>query len=73
MKGALLEGGISLRNIGLTSDLDLLQKIQKVAEGERAIFVWTRNSFVAMCLTKMKKGIVDNISEIDELLRESVK
>jgi len=73
MKGALLEGGISLRNMGLTSDLDLLQKAQKTTELERAVFIKTRNNFVAMGLTQVEKGIIDNMIEIDEQLQAPVK
>ncbi|HEY8099349.1 MAG TPA: diguanylate cyclase [Burkholderiaceae bacterium] len=73
MKGALLEGGISLRNMGLTSDLDLLQKAQKTTEVERAVFVETRNNFVALGLTQVEKGIIDNITEIDKQLQAPVR
>jgi diguanylate cyclase (GGDEF)-like protein len=65
MKSALLEGGISMRNIGIQSEVDAMQREHETAKSQRALYLRTRDEFVRMGLTDTEKEIFAEIALLD--------
>ncbi len=72
MKSALLEGGIFLRDIGLTSDWESIQRANKRAQSERAAFIRARDEFIASGLTGEEEKIFFSLTKVDEQLQAPI-
>jgi methyl-accepting chemotaxis protein len=73
MKSALEEGGIAMRNIGLQSEVDNMQKEEAKAKVHRAHYAELRNKLIETGLTSDEKKIVDDIDLLDEKVAASLK
>ena len=73
MKSALLEGGISMRNIGLQSDVELMQKDEKIVKAQRKRYAEARDKLAAFGLTDGEKKILADIARIDTELEKPLK
>jgi diguanylate cyclase (GGDEF)-like protein len=69
MKSALLEGGISMRNIGIQSEVDGMQREHETAKSKRALYLQTRDQFVRMGLTETEQKIFAEITRLDEQIQ----
>jgi diguanylate cyclase (GGDEF)-like protein len=69
MKSALLEGGISMRNIGIQSEVDAMQREHEAAKSQRALYLQTREQFVRLGLTDTEQKIFNNIARLDEQIQ----
>ncbi|MDP3841817.1 MAG: HAMP domain-containing protein, partial [Oxalobacteraceae bacterium] len=73
MKGALLEGGIAMRNIGLQFDLQKMQAEYEEVKKQRKLYVDMQNKLVAIGLTEDEKKFIHNLTKIDNELDGHVK
>ncbi|MDP9108261.1 MAG: MCP four helix bundle domain-containing protein, partial [Pseudomonadota bacterium] len=73
MKSALLEGGIAMRNIGLQSDVALMQKDDQVVKVQRKRYAEARDKLAAYGLTDAEKKILADIAGIDGQIEKPLK
>ena len=73
MKSALLEGGISMRNIGLQSDVALMQKDEGIVKVQRKRYADARDKLAVFGLTDAEKKILADIARIDSELEKPLK
>lgn len=66
MKNALLESGIAMRNIGLQSDLNLMQKEQNRVKEHRARFDTARDALQSLGLTAIEKKSLADLEALDK-------
>ncbi|HEY8099425.1 MAG TPA: methyl-accepting chemotaxis protein [Burkholderiaceae bacterium] len=66
MKSALLEGGIAMRNIGIQSEVDSMQKEDAKVKILRARYAEMRNKLISTGLTDTEKKLVADINQLDE-------
>jgi methyl-accepting chemotaxis protein len=76
MKIALLEGGIAMRNIGLQSDVSLMQKEEQLVKLNQKRYAEARDKLSSFGLSDVEKKILAEIAatenEIAPLLKEAV-
>lgn len=65
MKGALLESGISMRNIGIQSDVAEMQKEEAKVKAKRAEYTAARDKLAATGLSDSENKIVSEITRLD--------
>ena len=73
MKSALLEGAISMRNIGLQSDVDLMQKDDKIVKAQNKRYAEARDKLAGYGLSDAEKKILADIARIDSELEKPLK
>ena len=73
MKGSLLEGGISMRNIGIQSDVSAMQKEEAKVKAKQKEYAETRDKLVASGLTDAENKIVANIARLDKEIEAPFK
>ncbi|MEC5218193.1 methyl-accepting chemotaxis protein [Actimicrobium sp. GrIS 1.19] len=77
MKNALLEGGIAMRNIGLQSDVALMQKEEQAVRQQQKRSDVAREKLLAYGLSETEKKLLNNIVAIDQaitpLLKQAVR
>jgi len=77
IKGALLEGGIAMRNIGLQSDLAAMKKEEQKVMALRKRFTDARDKLTALGLDGTEKKILADLSrleqETDAPFREAIR
>jgi diguanylate cyclase (GGDEF)-like protein len=73
MKSALLEGGISMRNIGIQSEVDAMQREHETAKSQRALYLQTRDEFARLGLTETEKKIFNEITRLDEQIQAPLR
>jgi methyl-accepting chemotaxis protein len=66
MKGALLEAGISMRNIGIQSDVGAMQKEEARVKVKQKEYAEVRDKLVASGLTEAENKIVADITRLDK-------
>jgi methyl-accepting chemotaxis protein len=66
MKGALLEAGISMRNIGIQSDVGAMQKEEARVKVKQKEYAEVRDKLVASGLTEAENKIVADIARLDK-------
>lgn len=66
MKSASLEAGISMRNIGLQSDVSLMQLEETKVKAQRKRYDEAREKLSAHGLTDAEKKIVSDIAQLDK-------
>ena len=66
IKGALLEGGIAMRNIGLQSDLGAMKKEEEKVKALRKRFTEARDKLSALGLSSTEKQILGELSRLDQ-------
>ncbi len=76
MKGSLLEIAIAMRNIGLTSDVPVMQKEEAKVKSQRAAYTAARDKLVALGLDDAEQKVLEEIAKIDKategLFKEAV-
>jgi methyl-accepting chemotaxis protein len=76
MKVSLLEAGISMRNIGMLSEVSVMQKEEEKIKTQRKRYEEARDKLVAMGLTEDEKKAIAEIAqadkEIDEFLKQAI-
>jgi len=65
MKSAMLETGIAMRNIGLQSDVSLMQKEEQKVKDQRALYEKALNDLKALGLSGEEQGVLAEISKLD--------
>ena len=73
MKGSLLEAGISMRNIGIQSDVSAMQKEEAKVRAKQKEYAETRDKLVASGLTDAENKIVANIARLDKEIEAPFK
>ena len=73
MKNALLEGGLAMRNIGLQTEVDSMQKEEAMAKLQRARYAELRNKLIGTGLSEVENKIVIEIDHLDEKVAASLK
>lgn len=73
MKSALLESGIAMRNIGLQSDVDAMQKEEASVKKFNKIYAEAGDQLLALGLTNAEKAIVAEIARIDKEVDAALK
>ena len=68
MKSALLEGGIAMRNIGLQSEVGLMQQEEEQTRIQQKRYRDARDRLSTLGLTDAEKAIVAEIARIDEAI-----
>ena len=66
IKGALLEGGIAMRNIGLQSDLGAMKKEEEKVKALRKRFTEARDKLSGLGLTDTEKKILGDLSKLEQ-------
>jgi methyl-accepting chemotaxis protein len=66
MKNALLESGIAMRNIGLQSDLALMQKQEDKVKSHKQRFYKARDSLQGLGLTEVEKKSLADVAALDQ-------
>jgi methyl-accepting chemotaxis protein len=66
MKGALLEAGIAMRNIGLQSDVSAMQREEGRVKAQNKRYAEAREKLTALGLTETEKKIVGDIAKLDQ-------
>ncbi len=66
MKGAMLETGIAMRNIGLQSDVSLMQMEEDKVKEQRKRFDAARDKLQSMGLDETEKSILTDITALDK-------
>ena len=66
MKSALVEGGISMRNIGLQSEVGAMQKQEAQVKAQSARYAEARDKLVALGLTEAEKKIIAELAQIEQ-------
>ncbi len=76
MKGAMLETGIAMRNIGLQSDVSLMQKEEEKVKANRARYDAARNKLQSLGLNDAEKKVLNDISalqtDVDAAFKEAM-
>jgi methyl-accepting chemotaxis protein len=76
MKGAMLETGIAMRNIGLQSDVSLMQKEEEKVKANRARYDAARAKLQGLGLDDAEKKVVNEISalqsDVDAAFKEAM-
>ena len=65
MKSAMLETGIAMRNIGLQSDVSLMQKEEQKVKDQRALYEKALNDLKALGLSSEEQAVLAEISKLD--------
>ncbi|MET0320874.1 MAG: methyl-accepting chemotaxis protein [Duganella sp.] len=65
MKSAMLETGIAMRNIGLQSDVSLMQKEEQKVKDQRALYEKALNDLKALGLSSEEQGVLAEIGKLD--------
>jgi len=65
MKSAMLETGIAMRNIGLQSDVSLMQKEEEKVKANRARYDAARSKLQGLGLSDTEKKVLDDITALD--------
>jgi methyl-accepting chemotaxis protein len=65
MRAALLEGAVSMRNIGILSDLAAMEGEQGKVRSSRQRYSEARDKLAALGLSDAEKNIVSNITQIE--------
>ena len=65
MKSAMLETGIAMRNIGLQSDVSLMQKEEQKVKDQRALYEKALNDLKALGLSGEEQGVLAEIGKLD--------
>ncbi len=73
MKGSLLESGISMRNIGLQSDVSAMQKDEADVKVKQKDYADARDKLSATGLSEGETKIVSEIAAIDEAIAKPFK
>ncbi|QYF92492.1 HAMP domain-containing protein [Massilia sp. PAMC28688] len=68
MKSAMLESGIAMRNIGLQSDMELMQKEQDKVKAQARRYAEARSRLQAMPLDENEKKVLADIAAVDRQL-----
>ena len=66
MKSAMLETGIAMRNIGLQSDVSLMQKEEEKVKANRARYDGARSKLQSLGLNDAEKKVLGEIAELDK-------
>ena len=66
MKSALVEGGISMRNIGLQSEVGAMQKQEAQVKAQNVRYAEARDKLVALGLTEAEKNIITELARIEQ-------
>ncbi|WP_426338704.1 methyl-accepting chemotaxis protein [Pseudoduganella sp. S-14] len=76
MKSAMLETGIAMRNIGLQSDVSLMQKEEEKVKANRARYDAARTKLQSLGLNDAEKKVVNDISalqtDVDAAFKEAM-
>jgi methyl-accepting chemotaxis protein len=76
MKSAMLETGIAMRNIGLQSDVSLMQKEEEKVKANRARYDAARGKLQGLGLNDAEKKVVNDISalqtDVDAAFKEAM-
>jgi methyl-accepting chemotaxis protein len=76
MKASLLEAGISMRNIGMLSEVSVMQKEEEKIKAQRKQYEEARDKLVALGLSDDEKKVIAEIGqadkEIDEFLKQAI-
>ena len=65
MKSAMLETGIAMRNIGLQSDVSLMQKEEQKVKDQRALYEKALADLKTLGLSGEEQGVLAEISKLD--------
>ncbi|KQQ39990.1 chemotaxis protein [Duganella sp. Leaf126] len=65
MKSAMLETGIAMRNIGLQSDVSLMQKEEQKVKDQRALYEKAVKDLQALGLSGEEQGVLAEIGKLD--------
>ncbi len=65
MKSAMLETGIAMRNIGLQSDVSLMQKEEQKVKDQRALYEKALADLKTLGLSSEEQGVLAEISKLD--------
>ncbi|WEF33778.1 methyl-accepting chemotaxis protein [Pseudoduganella chitinolytica] len=66
MKSAMLESGIAMRNIGLQSDVELMQKEEEKVKSQRQRYEAARGKLEALGLDEDEKKVLGELAAIDK-------
>lgn len=66
MKSALLESGVAMRNIGLQSEVDAMQKQEVRVREQNARYAQARDQLTALGLTDAEKKVLAEIARLDQ-------
>ncbi|MFC7516901.1 methyl-accepting chemotaxis protein [Herbaspirillum sp. GCM10030257] len=66
MRGALLEGGIAMRNVGLQYSTPEMQREEAKAQAQRKRFQEAKEKLLALGLSAEEKAIVATIADLDK-------
>jgi methyl-accepting chemotaxis protein len=69
MKSAMLETGIAMRNIGLQSDVSLMQKEEEKVKANRARYDAARTKLQSLGLNDAEKKVVNDITGLQRRRR----
>jgi len=76
MKSAMLETGIAMRNIGLQSDVSLMQKEEEKVKANRARYDAARSKLQSLGLNDAEKKVLNDISalqsDVDAAFKEAM-
>jgi methyl-accepting chemotaxis protein len=73
MKSAMLETGIAMRNIGLQSDVSLMQKEEEKVKANRARYEAARGKLQGLGLDDGEKKVLEQITALDQDLDKAFK
>ncbi|SHG59050.1 methyl-accepting chemotaxis protein [Massilia sp. CF038] len=73
MKSAMLETGIAMRNIGLQSDVALMQKEQDKVKAQSKRYEEARNALQAVGLSDEEKKVLADVAVVDKELDTAFK
>ena len=73
MKGAMLETGIAMRNIGLQSDVALMQKEEGKVKSQRKRYEEARDKLQSLGLNDEEKKILSEIAALDKEVESAFK
>jgi methyl-accepting chemotaxis protein len=70
MKSAVLEGGIAIRNIGLQSDVSVMQKQEANVKMQRGLYVAAAAKLATMAPTETEQKLLLSIAALDKETQE---
>ncbi|MBC3868692.1 methyl-accepting chemotaxis protein [Undibacterium oligocarboniphilum] len=73
MKSSLYEGGISMRNIGIQSDVSEMQKEEGKVKSQRQLYEDSKNKLIALGLTEDEKKVLAEIAKLDKDMEQPFK
>jgi len=73
MRTRLLTSAVAVRNMGLETEVDTVQRDQDVASKERAAYVEAKNELRKLSLTAEAKVILDSLESIDSEMATAFK